>query len=271
MRLWLPRALIVAVLLPALSSPAVQFRHIYNENTRAVSPSSTAQLSSWFSVSGGGLVCLLTVTTDLLTISLAQVECRNFDNSASEEVMLHTWSFYDKIGETVYSIETSLALTPASNTILHLSLCVSPVSCEGVTSPAPSCLSFPPTPTASSHSQCSSAPEGFVFAIAGPSSSSQRQETATTTTMTVEPPEIQPVVVEVSSASVPSFFSSYPEGFVMAFTPEESSSVSSTPSSQAEGFVFAFTNNNQFHSSSAASKTESSQAEGFVFAFKSSN
>ena len=53
--------------------------------------------------------------------------------------------------------------------------------------------------------------------------------------MTVEPPEIQPVVVEVSSASVPSFFSSYPEGFVMAFTPEESSSVSSTPSSQAEG------------------------------------
>ena len=62
------------------------------------------------------------------------------------------------------------------------------------------------------------------------------------------PPETQPVEAEVSSASVPSFVSSYPEGFVMAFTAEESSSISAH-SSEAEGFVFAFNNHNQDSSS----------------------
>ena len=66
-------------------------------------------------------------------------------------------------------------------------------------------------------------------------------------TTTITPPETQPVEAEVSSASVPSYVSSYPEGFVMAFTAEESSSISAH-SSEAEGFVFAF-NNHQDSSS----------------------
>ena len=133
-----------------------------------------------------------------------------------------------------------------SSTILQLSVCLSPACAEGGAGGGTICLSsphlhnYPP----SSASQRSSSPEGFVFAIAGASSSSGHPATTNTIATTSQGPQVQPVEAEQSSASVMSFHSSAPEGFVMAFTPEDSSSVSAF-SSTAEGFVFAFANNQQ--------------------------
>jgi len=237
----LPVPLPLLLLLPAICQSAVHFRNIYREKTTT---STSSTLSNLFPVTGDGgrLVCLLTVTSDLLTITHSQVECDSLDqtkNLTDSEIISNSWTFYDKIGDSVYSVEASITLMPSTDSILQLTLCLRPVSCGGVSTT--SCLSYPSTVT-SSISLHSSSPEGFVFAIAGPSSSSFTQETTTIT-----PPETQPVEAEVSSASVPSYVSSYPEGFVMAFTAEESSSISAH-SSEAEGFVFAF-NNHQDSSS----------------------
>ena len=150
-------------------------------------------------------------------------------------------------GSSLYRADSllTLAVSSGASTILQLSVCLSP-ACpdggDGGDGGETICLSSlhqQNYPT-SSASHRSSSPEGFVFAIAGPSSSSMYP--AITTTTPSQGPEVQPVEAEQSSASVMSFVSSYPEGFVMAFTPEESSSVSAF-SSTAEGFVFAFANN----------------------------
>ena len=147
-------------------------------------------------------------------------------------------------GSSLYRADSllTLAVSSGASTILQLSVCLSPACPDGGDGGQTICLSSPHQhnyPT-SSASHRSSSPEGFVFAIAGPSSSSMYP--AITTTTPSQGPEVQPVEAEQSSASVMSFVSSYPEGFVMAFTPEESSSVSAF-SSTAEGFVFAFANN----------------------------
>lgn len=260
MRLWLPRVLTVLIL-PSLSDLAAQFRNIYNDNPRAVS-SSPVNVQTLFSV-GRGWVCSLSVSLDLITIFHSQVECKGFDQP-DNSTSWTSWTFYDWIDSSLYRLESRLSLSPATDTILQLELCVAEVSCASgdITSTSSSCLSYPDSAPSSSLSHYSSTPEGFIFAIAGTSSSSQLEEMTTTTTAS-KPPEIEPVEAEVSSASTPSFVSSYPEGFIMAFTPEGSSSVS-TYSSQAEGFVFAFTNNNQDSSDGG------SQAEATVLAFKSS-
>ena len=150
-------------------------------------------------------------------------------------------------GSSLYQADSLLTLAVASSgssTILQLSVCVSPVCGPGGPGGDTVCLTSPHLHhylTSSSASHRSSAPEGFVFAVAGLSSSSEHQ--AVTMATTSQGPQVEPVVAEQSSTSVMSFVSSNPEGFVMAFTPEESSSVSAF-SSTAEGFVFAFTNNN---------------------------
>ena len=153
-------------------------------------------------------------------------------------------------GSSLYRADCTLALEIGSNasTILQLSVCLSPSCSVGGSGGEPLCLSSPPLPNypTSSASQQSSSPEGFIFAIAGASSSSELPATATTTiTTTSAGPQVEPVVAEQSSASVHSYLSSTPEGFVMAFTPEESSSSVSAFSSTAEGFVFAFANHKQ--------------------------
>jgi len=250
MRLGLPRVL-PFLLLPSLSLLAAQFRNIYHGSTRGVSVSQ-ATVQTWFPA--GVMVCSLSVTTDLLTIQHSEVECKGFrETDNSTEISSHTWTFYDKMENSLYRLEVSLTLLPRTDTILQLSLCVSPDLCGGETDlPTSHCFSYPPSVPSSSASHYSSAPEGFIFAIAGHSSSSELQETTTTT---IEPPEVQPIQAEVSSASLPSFVSSDPEGFIMAFTAEGSSSIS-TRSSQAEGFVFAFNNNNNQESSAGSSQGE---------------
>ena len=69
----LPVPLPLLLLLPAICQSAAQFRNIYREKTTTSSTSST--ISNLFSVTGDGgrLVCLLTVTSDLLTITHSQV------------------------------------------------------------------------------------------------------------------------------------------------------------------------------------------------------
>jgi len=212
-------------------------------------------LQSWFSVVTAGTtsVCSLTFSSDLVTISHSQVACKVFDgpdNSASTNSTISTqsWTFYHTIGSSLYRADCTLALEIGSNTstILQLSVCLAPSCGDGGGGGEPLCLSSPPLPNypTSSASQQSSSPEGFIFAIAGASSSSELPATATTIT-TSAGPQVEPVVAEQSSASVHSYLSSTPEGFVMAFTPEESSSSVSAFSSTAEGFVFAFANHKQ--------------------------
>ena len=71
----LPVPLPLLLLLPAICQSAAQFRNIYREKTTTSTSSTSSTLSNLFSVTGDGgrLVCLLTVTSDLLTITHSQV------------------------------------------------------------------------------------------------------------------------------------------------------------------------------------------------------
>jgi len=265
MRLGLPRDLIITnnplalplllLLLPVVVQAAAQFGSLPRPQTTRVGE--VESLQSWFSLVTDGTtnVCSLTFTSDLVTIINSEVACKVFDgpdNSASNNSTISTqsWTFYHTIGSALYRADCILTLAVGSHTstVLQLSVCLS-ASCGGGGAGGGGgdtiCLSSPHQhnyPT-SSASQQSSSPEGFVFAIAGASSSSEQQPATTTTAS--NGPQVEAVEAEQSSASVQSFLSSAPEGFVMAFTPKQSSSSVSAFSSTAEGFVFAFANHKQ--------------------------
>ena len=264
------------LLLPAICQSAAQFRNIYREKTTT---STSSTLSNLFPVTGDGgrLVCLLTVTSDLLTITHSQVLDTEWIYSLSSNpfqsirwsvtvwTRLKTWRTLRSSPTPGLSMTRSGTpcthwrppslscppLTPSSSWPCASGRCpvegsaLPPASPTPPLSPPPSLSTAPLRRDLSSPSPDPPAPHSLRFRVRINFERFKLFSLKETTTIT--PPETQPVEAEVSSASVPSYVSSYPEGFVMAFTAEESSSISAH-SSEAEGFVFAF-NNHQDSSS----------------------
>jgi len=213
-----------------LSQPGFIFGN--GQASRAISGSS----QTTFVVGNGDtkIVCTLTFSSTSNVLTNAGIECNKIGDNADffTSYTTHSWTFYDKIGDTVYKIDASATFDSSNNILDQVTLCMT-ASCG--TSAKSTCLTYPSEETSlsSGMSFVSSDPEGFVMAFVESSCSLET------------PPTIQPVVATTaqpsSVSSMQSMPSSTPEGFVFAFVEPTESSEPSTASSAPEGFVFAFT------------------------------